>query len=170
MIGAKRYFETFSMGGIYMIAALATLAVGIACFPGSAAAQQAGQKTFSASMDASKALVAAVQANDQTALTSILGPDAKDILSSGDEVEDKNDRENFVNKYQQMHRLVNEPDGTATLYIGAENWPTPIPLVHKESGWYFDPGVPRTRRCAKGVLRPTSRRRRRQSVCAETFK
>jgi len=25
-----------------------------------------------------------------------------------------------------------------TLVIGAENWPTPIPLVHKGNTWYFD--------------------------------
>ena len=37
-----------------------------------------------------------------------------------------------------MHRLVKEPDGTTTLYIGAENWPTPIPLVNKGHSWYFD--------------------------------
>jgi DUF2950 family protein len=37
-----------------------------------------------------------------------------------------------------MHRLVTEPDGTTTLYIGAENWPTPIPLVEKDNRWYFD--------------------------------
>jgi hypothetical protein len=37
-----------------------------------------------------------------------------------------------------MHRLVMEPDGTTTLYIGAENWPTPIPLMRKGSSWYFD--------------------------------
>ena len=37
-----------------------------------------------------------------------------------------------------MHRLVNEPDGTTLLYIGAENWPTPIPLVNKGGSWYFD--------------------------------
>ena len=37
-----------------------------------------------------------------------------------------------------MHRLVKEPDGTTTLYIGAENWPTPIPLVNKGNSWYFD--------------------------------
>jgi hypothetical protein len=37
-----------------------------------------------------------------------------------------------------MHRLVKEPDGTTTLYIGAENWPTPIPLVNKDKSWYFD--------------------------------
>ena len=37
-----------------------------------------------------------------------------------------------------MHRLVTEPDGSTTLYIGAENWPTPIPLVKKGNLWYFD--------------------------------
>ena len=31
-----------------------------------------------------------------------------------------------------------EPDGTTTLYIGAENWPMPIPLVNKGNSWYFD--------------------------------
>ena len=43
-----------------------------------------------------------------------------------------------MEKYQQMHRLVKEPDGTTTLYIGAENWPTPIPLVDEGNSWYFD--------------------------------
>jgi hypothetical protein len=37
-----------------------------------------------------------------------------------------------------MHRLVEEPDATTTLYIGAENWPTPIPLVNRAGKWYFD--------------------------------
>jgi hypothetical protein len=45
---------------------------------------------------------------------------------------------NFAKKYQEMHRLVNEPDGSTTLYIGAENWPAPIPLTHKGNVWYFD--------------------------------
>jgi len=37
-----------------------------------------------------------------------------------------------------MHRLVKEPDGTTSLYIGPENWPTPIPLVNRGHAWYFD--------------------------------
>jgi hypothetical protein len=47
-------------------------------------------------------------------------------------------RANFAQRYQEMHRLVDEPDGTTTLYIGAKNWPTPVPLVSKGSSWYFD--------------------------------
>jgi hypothetical protein len=99
---------------------------------------RAGQQTFSSAAEASAALVAALQSNDQQALSTILGSDAKDIISSGDETEDANDRAQFVEKYQQMHRLVTEPDGTTTLYVGAENWPTPIPLARKANSWYFD--------------------------------
>ncbi len=101
-------------------------------------AQQTGQKTFSSAEDASNALVAAAKNNDEKAMLDILGPDGKQIVSSGDEAQDAESRANFVQKFQQMHRLVKEPDGATTLYIGAENWPTPIPLVNKGNLWYFD--------------------------------
>jgi hypothetical protein len=132
-----RTLRGFRRGIAGRLAVLATLAA-LAWLPLSASAQQSGQRTFSSAADASKALIVALQSNNQPELLSILGSDAKDILSSGDEVQDKNDRDEFVQKYTQMHRLVNEPDGTTTLYIGAENWPTPIPLVHKGDAWYFD--------------------------------
>ncbi len=102
------------------------------------AAQQKGQRTFSSATEATKALVMAVRNQDESALLDILGPDARDIISSGDAVQDTNNRNEFVRKYEQMHRLVMEPDGYTTLYVGAENWPTPIPLAHKGSSWYFD--------------------------------
>jgi hypothetical protein len=68
----------------------------------------------------------------------ILGPDGKQIVSSGDAAEDADNRANFVHSYKEMHRLVKEPDGTTALYIGAKNWPTPLPLVNKGDSWYFD--------------------------------
>ncbi|MGA8620803.1 MAG: DUF2950 domain-containing protein [Candidatus Sulfotelmatobacter sp.] len=131
-------FDKLHSGVVGKIATLTILAAGITFLQIHAAAQQAGQKTFSSAAAASGALLAAVKAEDQPALLSILGPDAKDIVSSGDSVEDKNNRAEFVQKYEQMHRLVTEPDGKTTLYIGAENWPTPIPLAHKGGAWYFD--------------------------------
>ncbi|MGZ6383686.1 MAG: DUF2950 domain-containing protein [Bdellovibrionota bacterium] len=99
---------------------------------------QPGQQTFSSAAEAAQTLVEAVKKNDQPALLKVLGSNAKDLISSGDDAEDKNDRDQFVHKYRQMHRLVTEPDGTTTLYIGAENWPTPIPLIHKGDTWYFN--------------------------------
>ena len=117
----------------------ATLAILLAgCFPACTLAQQRGQTTFSSPEEASSALVAAMQSNDEKALLEFLGPDGKQIISSGDETEDIHTRANFVQRYLEMHRLVNEPDGTTILYIGARNWPTPIPLVRNANVWYFD--------------------------------
>ena len=61
-----------------------------------------------------------------------------ELISSDDKAEDALEREHFVQKYQEMHRWVREPGGIATLYIGAENWPFPIPLVSRNGVWRFD--------------------------------
>ena len=102
-------------------------------------AQPSNEKTFATPGEAVKALYDAAKANDQTALSVIFGTSAGELLHSGDDVADKRMIDNYVRRYEQMHRVVIEPDGTATLYVGAENWPTPISLVKTSSGtWYFD--------------------------------
>lgn len=108
------------------------------CLTAGSMARQLGQKGFPSPEDASNALLLAAQSNDEEALLKILGPEGKQIISSGDEIEDAQDRANFISKYREMHRLVKEPDGTTTLYIGAENWPSPVPLVNRRGSWYFD--------------------------------
>ncbi|MFZ3215302.1 MAG: DUF2950 domain-containing protein [Candidatus Acidiferrales bacterium] len=109
-----------------------------ACFPASTLAQQKGQKTYATAEAASQALDSAAQANDESAMLQVLGPQGKDIITSGDPAQDTQNRANFAQKFKEMHRLVTEPDGTTTLYLGAENWPTPIPLIKKDNVWYFD--------------------------------
>jgi hypothetical protein len=138
MLENRCSFQTSQLGIAGKVASVAVLLAGIAFSNISAAAQQAGQKTFHSAAEASKALIAALKSDDQSQLMVILGPDAKDIVSSGDSAEDKTNRTEFVQKYERMHRLVMEPDGKTTLYIGAENWPTPIPLANKGKMWYFD--------------------------------
>jgi len=113
-----------------------TLSFGLALSP--AAGQQPGQQTFASPGEAVEAMTAAAKAHNQDALMQIFGPDGREVLSSGDEVADKNNRDQYIQRYDQMHRLVKEPDGTVTLYIGADNWPLPIPLVKKDNAWYFD--------------------------------
>jgi hypothetical protein len=72
----------------------------------------------------------------------ILGPDSKDVIVWTDDPADrKAETDLFAEKYGQMHRLVKEPDNETTLYVGAENWPLPIPLVEKDGAWYFDSGM-----------------------------
>jgi hypothetical protein len=132
----KLNFEKFRWANLPKLFVVAIFLIG--CFATRSMAQQHGQTTFSSAEEASTALVTATQNNDEKAMLDILGPDGKQIVSSGDETEDASNRANFVQSYQEMHRLVKEPDGTTTLYIGAENWPTPIPLMKNGKSWYFD--------------------------------
>ena len=100
-------------------------------------AQGPATRTFSSAGEASNALFHAAQNSNEHELEAILCA-GKEVTSSGDEVEDKLEREQFTQKYQEMHRLVQEADGSTVLYIGAENWPFPIPLVSKNGVWRFD--------------------------------
>jgi hypothetical protein len=105
------------------------------------AAQGRAQTTFPSAQDAAQALVTAVDNDDRRALTDVLG-DAG-LISTGDDSQDQTDRRMFVEKYQEMHRLTREPDGTTVLYVGAENWPFPVPLLDKGGHWSFDADVGR---------------------------
>jgi hypothetical protein len=109
----------------------------VVAFQGSSFAQASQPKTFSSPGEASNDLFEAVRNDDEQTLEAILGV-GTEVTSSSDEVEDKLEREQFSQKYQEMHRLVREPDGSTVLYIGAENWPFPVPLVLKDGAWYFD--------------------------------
>ena len=131
--------ETSSRPRFNKIAALTFFALLIVGCSRLSFAQKSGTATFSSPGEASNALFQAVQNGDEQALQRILGA-GKEVTSSGDEIEDRLERERFGQKYQEMHRLVREPDGSTVLYIGAENWPFPIPLVSKTNSgaWYFD--------------------------------
>ena len=102
------------------------------------ATETAAQQMFPSAAAAVSALVAAGKADDMKTLSSILGPDADQVLSSGDPVADKNARNDFVSRYQEMHRLAYDDQSRVILYVGAQNWPVPIPLVKKNGGWVFD--------------------------------
>src|ERR1035437_5559392 len=103
-----------------------------------ALAQEPGQKTFSSAREASDAFAAAVQNHDEAAMLAILGPSGRDVISSGDPVADKDHQDAFVAKYRASHQFAGAADGRTFLYIGAENWPTPIPLRQNGSQWHFD--------------------------------
>jgi DUF2950 family protein len=96
------------------------------------------QPTFKSTAEASQTLFQAVQSNNEAAITKILGG-STELTSSRDADQDKVERELFVQKYQEMHRLGRDPDGSVTLYIGVENWPFPVPLVATNGAWRFDP-------------------------------
>jgi hypothetical protein len=100
--------------------------------------QESGQRTFSSPAAAGDALAAATAKHDKREMLAILGPSAEDLVSSGDRVADRENNDRFVEKYHQMHRFVATGSGRVLIYIGAENFPLPIPLQKKGAQWYFD--------------------------------
>jgi hypothetical protein len=115
------------------------------------------QKTFASPAEAGAAFFEAAKSNDQAALVAIFGPDTKDVLLSGDAVKDKNALQDFVAAYVQMNRWREIKAGGEILYIGADNYPFPIPLGRNSSGqWSFDTTAGKdeilARRIGKGEL------------------
>jgi len=97
------------------------------------------RKTFSSPQEAAAALYSAARSHDENTMVLILGPGSENIIEWTDDPTMRNsDVDLFVQKYDQMHRLVHEPDDETTLYVGAENWPLPIPIVRQNGTWYFD--------------------------------
>src|SRR6202050_2964062 len=96
------------------------------------------EETFDSARAAGAALFDAAQKNDAAALLAVLGPDAEALASSGDTAEDQSSRATFVTMYQQMHRIGLDAENRTALFVGAENWPFPIPLVSTDSKWSFD--------------------------------
>jgi hypothetical protein len=119
------------------IAIVATLLMGAA---GSREAFAASphQRTFASPGEAVQALVEAVKAGDMEALASILGPEGRDLISSGDAVADKQDRARFVRSYEESNKLERPTETKAVLVIGQDQWPLPIPVVKEGETWRFD--------------------------------
>ena len=102
-------------------------------------AAMASSKAFATPDEAGNALLAAAKAGDQNTVLAIFGPDAKEVIYSGDAVQDKNAADRFVTAYGVMHRWRKMPDGSQMLLVGADNYPFPIPLRKNGDGqWFFD--------------------------------
>jgi hypothetical protein len=96
-------------------------------------------RVFASADDAGTALLEAAKSGDQNALLAIFGTDAKDLISSGDAVQDKAAVNRFAAAYPVMHRWRNMANGDQVLLVGADNFPFPIPLKKNASGkWFFD--------------------------------
>jgi len=104
--------------------------------------EEPATRLFSTPDDAANAMLAAARSADQAELVAIFGPDSKELISSGDAVQDKNAGDAFVKRYDVMHRWRKMPDGSQMLLVGADNFPFPIPLRKTAAGqWYFDAGA-----------------------------
>src|SRR5580692_1310755 len=111
-------------------------------------------QTFASPDEASNRLLNAARSGDSNAVIAVFGPDAKDIIFSGDPVQDKEIAGLLVHAYDVMHRWRKMPDGSQTLLVGADNFPFPIPLKKNAAGqWYFDVAAGREEILARRIGR-----------------
>jgi len=118
---------------------LGLLILGATLVVGSIAAS--AQERFSSTEDAVTALIDAAKAEDKKELLKVFGPKGQQIVSSGDPVADRAAREKFVTAYVTKHSIIRDSLDQATLVIGDDDWPFPIPLVRKHEGWQFGTGA-----------------------------
>jgi hypothetical protein len=103
-----------------------------------AAAQASPQPTFATPEEAVSALVTAGEKQDPQGLQALLGPGTAELVSSGDPVADRGEREAFLNRYNAYHELVAGGPNDLVLLVGEDRWPLPIPLVGRSGRWYWD--------------------------------
>jgi hypothetical protein len=96
------------------------------------------QQSYPTPEDAAAALAAAVKSGPDRAILKVLGSVAEDIVSSGDEVADADIRQRFTSMYETKHSIKTEGNKKATLMLGPDDFPFPIPLVNTKIGWEFD--------------------------------
>jgi len=90
--------------------------------------EKASAKVFVLPEDAGGALQAAAKSGDQNELLAIFGPDSRQVIFSGDPVQDKTAARDFAAGYGVMHRWRKMADGAQVLMVGADNFSFPIPL------------------------------------------
>jgi Protein of unknown function (DUF2950) len=96
------------------------------------------QQPFKSPEDAAEALVKATRDHWPKGVISVLGPEADEIVSSGDKVSDETMREKFLSAYETKHDVKKEGDDKAVMIIGNDDYPFPIPLTRKGAAWKFD--------------------------------
>jgi hypothetical protein len=117
---------------------LFALLIAMNSYEAAALAAQPQQKTFKSPEEAVKALVDATRADDTAALEALFGPGSKDMISSGDDVDDARGRAMFVKSYDDAHRLEKVSDKKRILYVGKDEWPMPVPIVKTGKRWHFN--------------------------------
>ncbi len=94
-------------------------------------------KTFASPEEAVSALAAATSTQDTNSLHSLFGP-AGEELENPDRVQSTNELSSFTAAFNVAHRLVRQSDTQFVLEVGADFWPFPVPIVNKNSRWFFD--------------------------------
>ena len=109
--------------------------------PKVAAASAVRAKTFATPQDAANALINAAEKFDVASLEAILGPEARDVINTGEPVRDRERAAEFAKEAREKKNVVvdSRSKSRAFLSIGNEDWPFPLPIVKRgPAQWSFD--------------------------------
>ena len=97
------------------------------------------QRRFKSPKEAAAALIDAAERFDQAALVQILGTEGKPLVLSKDTVMDRKRAVDFAAEARAHHRIKLDSSGnSATLSVGAADWPLPFPIEKDSGTWHFD--------------------------------
>jgi hypothetical protein len=127
-----------------LLAALISASLSAFASPSSlAAAPPAGAKSvepqsFPTPDAAAKVLLEVARSDNRNQIIAIFGGNNAELLSSGDDVEDKNNRSDFVALALEKMVVKKIGENLAIVHVGNTDWPFPIPLVKNSDSWQFD--------------------------------
>jgi hypothetical protein len=134
MLSKMNYKDTSSL---YLVRIIVTALVVMTFAFGCSKSTVPKQEKFATGEKAVDAFIKALREDNKKELLAILGADANELISSGDDVADRQRREMFLNSYDEQHKLDVEGD-KLILVIGKNDWPFPISLVKQSGQWFFD--------------------------------
>jgi len=144
----KTKFNTMISTKIFLTAFAIVCVIDLAAQAATETKKDAGalsttQKQFNTPKEAADSLIAAAGTFDVAQLKEILGPDAADIVSSEDPVQDKNRAEKFAAKAKEKTNVGMNPKNPnqAIVTVGNDDFPLPIPIVKHGGKWMFDTKV-----------------------------
>jgi hypothetical protein len=107
---------------------------------GAGTAAKVTQMTFSTPQAAVEMLIKATGDYDVPTLTQIFGPSGEDFIATADPVQDKNAAEKFADMARTKNSVQIDPKNSsrATVIVGNDDWPFPVPLVKKSGKWQFN--------------------------------
>ena len=95
---------------------------------------------FDTPEQAADAMIVAAEKFDVAALINLVGSESEDILLSGEVTQDKERAKEFATQARQRSDVVVDPKTKtrASLIVGNDAWPFPLPIVKRGNKWAFD--------------------------------
>ena len=139
-IDVSRRFRSLFVLCAFVGACVLITAAGVGAQGKPVPAPPAAQKTFATAQEAADVLIAAADSFDRAALKAILGPDADYLVAPFEPAKDGEIARAFSSKAREKRAVVVDPKNSnrATLIVGDQDWPLPIPIVRAGGRWRFD--------------------------------